>query len=470
MIFHSIDFIIFFIVVISLYWQLPRREQTLFLLLSSYFFYGYVHPWFLLLILTSTVVDYVCGRSIAAGVGHRKAWLVLSLATNLGLLGVFKYFNFFVENISLLLTGLGFSGLETTLQVVLPVGISFYTFQTISYTVDVYRGKLQACKNPMDFAVYVSFFPQLVAGPIERATHLLPQIQKPRRIDRTDIYEGLLLILWGFFKKLVIADNVAEVANQVFYLKEPSFFILWAGVFAFAVQILADFSAYTDIARGVARLLGITLCQNFNHPYFAVSPADFWRRWHMSLSYWIRDYLYIPLGGSHGAWFMAARNLLITFVLCGLWHGASWNFILWGAYHGLLILTFRGLTNLAYPHWVHAGWFRPVRVLFMFVLTCIGWLIFRETNLELLVRDLLLSPWHSSSADLLLAMFLFSKALLFGLPLWLHGFYDQWQLGAWLKQRPARFILGSQLFAISAFVLILVARSKVPADFIYFQF
>ena len=300
---------------------------------------------------------------------------------------------------------------EPTLRILLPVGISFYTFQAMSYTIDVYRGELHARRSLLDLAVFVSFFPHLVAGPIQRASFLLPQVESPRRFSAEKARSGFVLICWGFFKKLVVADNVGVIANKVFALSDPTFYILWAGVFAFAIQIYADFSAYTDIARGTSRWLGFELTENFAHPYLARSPADFWRRWNISLSSWFRDYVYIPLGGSRlGAW-LWTRNVLVTFLLSGLWHGASWNYVLWGLYHGLLLLVTQvagQARRLPAPQF--GRWLLVPQIAGMFVLTNIGWLLFRETELSAIVRDLTLSPFGVSDLDRQTGLYLFLLA------------------------------------------------------------
>ncbi|HEY7059499.1 MAG TPA: MBOAT family O-acyltransferase, partial [Vicinamibacterales bacterium] len=315
MIFHSLEFVVFFLVVVALYWRLGHRGQNILLLIASYFFYGYVHPWFLILIATSTVVDYCAARGMERWPARKRVFLWMSVTSNFGMLGFFKYFNFFVTNVADVLAAAGLQGHPPVLRVILPVGISFYTFQAMSYTIDVYRGELRARRSLLDVAVFISFFPHLVAGPIQRASYLLPQVEGDRRFSMRELTSGALLMCWGFFKKLVIADNVGVIANKVFALADPSFEMLWAGVFAFAIQIYADFSAYTDIARGASRWLGIELTENFDHPYLARTPSDFWRRWNISLSTWFRDYVYIPLGGSRatgGGW---VRNVLITFLL-----------------------------------------------------------------------------------------------------------------------------------------------------------
>ncbi|HEY2734879.1 MAG TPA: MBOAT family O-acyltransferase, partial [Polyangiales bacterium] len=281
----------------------------------------------------------------------------------------------------------------------LPVGISFYTFQAMSYTIDVYRGELRARRNLLDVAVFISFFPHLVAGPIQRASYLLPQVEGKRRFSVDQAMSGFTLMVWGFFKKLVIADNVGVIANKVFALRDPSFEMLWAGVFAFAIKIYADFSAYTDIARGASRWLGFELTENFDHPYLARTPADFWRRWNISLSTWFRDYVYIPLGGSRASGWTWVRNVILTFVLSGLWHGASWNYMLWGLYHGVLLVVTRAHQILRRPQSVRGAKSATIVVFLtagMFILTLFGWLLFRETELSAIVADLKLSPWHST--------------------------------------------------------------------------
>jgi alginate O-acetyltransferase complex protein AlgI len=409
--------VFFLTIVIGGYWLMGHRAQNIFLLLASYYFYGYVYPWFLYLIIASTVVDYSCGLAIVRYPQRKKLFLGLSLVTNLGLLGVFKYFGFFVDNFILLLTELGLPSFTNTISIMLPVGISFYTFQTLSYTIDVYWGKIAPRRNFVDFALYVSFFPQLVAGPIERAKRLLTQIEQKRVYNHQMIREGIFLIVWGFFKKLVIADNVAVIANMVFALENPSFYILWAGVFAFTIQIFSDFSAYTDIARGSAKLLGINLSPNFNHPFIAISPADFWSRWHMSLSSWIRDYVFTPVTYYI---FRKYRNpvisnqvgILITFLLIGFWHGPSWNFILFGLYFSIIYIIFYIVMRMVPLHIRKKPALQPFRMILMFVLFNISMLIFRGGELVWIWHYFNLSPFGVDLYERQLALFLFSKALL----------------------------------------------------------
>ena len=385
MIFTSIDFLLFLAIAFAFCWIVrSKRAVNAFLLVASYVFYGYVHPWFCILLAASTVVDFLCGLGMAARPGRKKQFLVISMISNLGILGAFKYFNFFAENVYAISEVLGLSLHPVTFQVFLPAGISFYTFQTMSYTIDVYRGHMEARRNFLDFAVFVAMFPQLVAGPIERAIEFLPQIERRRRWDTDLFLSAWPLIVWGYFKKLVVADNVAVYVDKIFMLKEPAWPLLVVGALGFAVQIYADFSAYTDIARGVARLLGFQLMVNFNAPYLAVSPSDFWRRWHISFSSWIRDYLYIPLGGSRGALTRYALTLLIAMGLSGLWHGAQWHFVMWGLYHGVLIFVYH-LLGL-FGRWRPTGLWRTALAWFsMFTLTVVGWLIFRASSMSWLI-------------------------------------------------------------------------------------
>ena len=348
------------------------------------------------------------------------------------------------------------------------MGISFYVFQGVGYTIDVYRGDLSPRKSFVNVALFVAFFPQLVAGPIERAAHLLPQIEKPRRTRAVDVQEGLILLIWGLFKKLVVADNTALIVDKIFALNDPSFSLVWVGVFAFAIQILADFSGYTDIARGSARLLGFHLMRNFDRPYSSASSAEFWRRWHMSLSFWLRDYLYIPLGGSRTGKGKAIRNVLVTFLLCGLWHGASWNFVVWGAYHGVLI-TIHRLLPAVNPE--RRDWFRPAKVMGMFGLTCFGWLIFRETDMGWLVHYLTLSPWNETAYDRGIALYFLNLALIFSIPTW-----GQMVLVSCLRRTRSdgrgRSVLATVRIMLVPLLMIAIFlfRSSSPVSFIYFQF
>ena len=344
MLFNSSVFFAFLALVLAAHYAWPRRHWTsekVFLLIASYFFYAWWDVRFVSLLIISTLVDYVAVRKLHTETEHRKRWVILSLLVNLGILGTFKYFNFFLESANALLQSVGINPLGLHLHVVLPVGISFYTFQTISLTVDTYRGKIRRRPSLLDVAVYVAFFPQLVAGPIIRARSFLPQILTKPRFRPPLFMWGWWLIWLGLFKKVVIADNLAPfVAGAV---GDPNLslahaLVSWKAALCFALQIYGDFSGYSDIAIGIAALLGLHFQRNFRSPYIAVSFSDFWRRWHISLSTWLRDYLYISLGGNRQGRWLTRRNLLLTMVLGGLWHGASWNFVLWGAMHGVLLL------------------------------------------------------------------------------------------------------------------------------------
>jgi D-alanyl-lipoteichoic acid acyltransferase DltB (MBOAT superfamily) len=484
-IFHSLDFVVFFVLVVAVYWRLPQLGQNVLLLVASYVFYGYVHPWFLILIASSTVVDYLSARAMERWPKRRGGFMAVSVVSNFGMLGFFKYFNFFAENVQAVLGAAGLHVSPPVLRVILPVGISFYTFQAMSYTIDVFRGELRARRSLLDVAVFISFFPHLVAGPIQRASYLLPQVESKRRFSVERAASGFSLMVWGFFKKLVIADNVGVIANKVFALQDPSFEILWAGVFAFAIQIYADFSAYTDIARGSSRWLGFELTENFDHPYLARRPADFWRRWNISLSSWFRDYVYIPLGGSRAGGGRWAGNVMATFLLSGLWHGASWNYVLWGAYHGgLLLLTRRPRSEIGGPGSEVGGPTSRLRasrfggqaaavfqIVGMFALTLVGWLLFRETELHAIVRDLGLAPWHSTVQDRQIGLYLFLVAFGYSIPLWAQSIWVELHRGEdpisddrWSSAVIRAVACGA------AFAAILVLRSRTSLDFIYFQF
>lgn len=344
MLFNSFHYALFLPIVLGMYWWGvggSRRAQNILLLAASYYFYGCWDPRFLLLLLFSTGLDYFSGLRIeqANGVAAKRWWLWLSIGINLGFLGLFKYFDFFVRSFAELLASFGFEAHLPTLNIILPVGISFYTFHGLSYVIDIYYGRIKAERDPIDYAVFVSFFALLVAGPIERATHLLPQIKRPRVFVMADAVDGLRQILWGLFKKMVIADGCAPHVNAIFDAHdELGAGTLVLGAVLFSFQIYGDFSGYSDIALGTARLFGMRLLRNFAYPYFARDIAEFWRRWHISLSSWFRDYLYIPLGGSRGNALQRARNVAIIFLVSGFWHGANWTFIVWGALHALFIM------------------------------------------------------------------------------------------------------------------------------------
>jgi alginate O-acetyltransferase complex protein AlgI len=391
MTFTTLTFLIFFVLVFAAYWSLRNRmAQNVLLVIVSYIFYGWWDWRFCWLMLAASLLDYFVGLGLDrwTNVTKRKLLLAFGLSCNLGLLGYFKYFNFFAESFRAAAGSIGWHVDTVTVNVILPVGISFYTFQTMSYSIDIYRRKLKATTHIVEYLAYVSFFPQLVAGPIERATNLLPQFLRPRTFSHAQAIEGCRQALWGFFKKMVVADNLAPIVDAAF--DNPSAYNgaeLALGTVCFALQIYCDFSAYSDIASGAARLLGFELMRNFAYPYFSQSPAEFWRRWHISLSTWFKDYVYFPLGGNRVPKARMVLNVIITFLLSGLWHGASWNFVIWGALNGLGVLP-----EILRPHHtrrtpseepaaqVNAATLLKIAATFAFV--CLGWIFFRAATLS----------------------------------------------------------------------------------------
>ncbi|WKV12880.1 MBOAT family O-acyltransferase [Marivirga harenae] len=482
MLFNSLDFAIFLPIVFILYWYLNNRDvkyQNLLIVFASYVFYGWWDWRFLLLIVISTIIDYTVGNRLRSeeGEGKRKALLWISILANLGFLGFFKYYNFFLDNFVEAFSFLGMEIQANSLNIILPVGISFYTFQTLSYTIDVYRRKLEPTKDFIAFSAFVSFFPQLVAGPIERATHLLPQFYKKRTFDYLQSVDGLRQILWGLFKKIVIADNCAEFANMIFNNSEAySGSTLVLGALFFTFQIYGDFSGYSDIAIGTSRLFGFDLMRNFNFPYFSRDIAEFWRRWHISLSTWFRDYLYIPLGGSRGGLMMKIRNTFIIFIVSGFWHGANWTFIIWGTLNAIyflpVLLTENNRNNIEI---VAKGKVLPTLkefflMLITFSLVVFAWIFFRANNVEhaisyiseILSFSFFTFPDFENINRASMVLLLVGVFLLFE---W-HG--REWQfaiakLGLTWK-RPIRYILYYSLI-----IAILWFGGK-EQEFIYFQF
>ncbi|MDR2414915.1 MAG: MBOAT family protein, partial [Odoribacteraceae bacterium] len=402
MLFNSIDFAIFLPVVFFLYWFVCNRGlllQNLFVVTASYVFYGWWDWRFLILMSITIACSWASGqwmssirrrgdRDANAIKRRARAVMVANIVLNLLILGFFKYYNFFVQNFVEAFTLFGKELNVTTLKIILPVGISFYTFQALSYSIDVYREKIEPTRNVVAFFAFVSFFPQLVAGPIERATNLLPQFYTKRQFDYSRAVDGARQILWGLFKKMVIADNCAAAVNQIFdaYTLQPASSLL-LGAILFAFQIYGDFSGYSDIAIGTARLFGFNLMRNFAFPYFSRDIAEFWRRWHISLTTWFRDYLYIPLGGSRGSRWQKMRNTFIIFLVSGFWHGANWTFIAWGAYHALLFVPLLLLgKNRKYTGIVAANRLLPtfkelLSMLITFAFVVIGWIIFRAEDM-----------------------------------------------------------------------------------------
>ena len=393
MLFNSIDFAIFLPIVFILYWFVTAKHlklQNLLLVGASYFFYAFWDWRFLSLIVFSTVLDFTVGLLLEKenNQGRRKLYLLISVVVNLGFLGFFKYFNFFLENFIEVYSLFGMSLRASSLQIILPVGISFYTFQTMSYTIDVYRKNLKPTKNFIAFSAFVSFFPQLVAGPIERAAQFLPQFYVKRKFDKENAVRGLRQILWGLFKKVVIADNCAVYANEIFNnYPDYSGSTLILGAVFFTFQIYCDFSGYSDIAIGTSRLFGFNLMKNFSYPYFSRDIGEFWRRWHISLSSWFRDYLYIPLGGSRGGVLSKIRNIFIIFIVSGFWHGANWTFVIWGALNAIYFLPLllreknRGNMGIVASESSLPSFKELRQILFTFSLSVFAWIFFRSDSI-----------------------------------------------------------------------------------------
>lgn len=471
MLFNSLEFLIFFAVVYSLYIVLQHRWQNRLLLVASFVFYGWWDWRFLLLFSLSLFVDYNCCNQItkSSTLIRKRAWLALSMCTDLGILGFFKYYNFFAENAERVLGFAGISADWTIAGLVLPVGISFYTFQTMSAVIDVYRGELKPAKSLADYALFVSFFPQLVAGPIERATVLLSQVENPRRIRYQQIRDGFRMILLGYIMKLVIAENMAPFVRAMFNQPQEHHGLnVLFGLYAAAFQIYGDFAGYSGIARGLSKLMGFELMPNFRQPYLATNPSDFWRRWHISLSTWLRDYLYIPLGGNRFGEVATYRNLMITMVLGGLWHGAALNFVAWGVFHGGILALHRLFQkpistfwkSLPFPTAVSQG---MATVLFFHV-TCIGWLLFFAQRLRH-AADLFICmfrPVEPVSSPLVLTVLVFG-----GLVLILDAMRERVGSEAepLLKSRPGRLCA----YCVSVAVLVLCGVFQ-STEFIYFQF
>jgi len=473
--FNSFEFAVFLAIILLGYSLLGKRGQNLWLLCASYTFYGLWDWRFLTLIAFSTTVDYLVAQRIGRSdaVVYRKQLLILSLFCNLGLLGIFKYFNFFIDSFVSIGAQIGLDLGSPALRLLPPVGISFYTFQSMAYSIDVYRRELKPERNYITFALFISYFPQLVAGPIERARRLLPQLQRQRHITLNCIKSGLVLILIGLFKKVVVADNAGVVVNRIFNdIENQSSATLLAGGILFTLQIYCDFSGYSNMARGMSRLLGIHLVENFKTPYLSANINEFWRRWHISLSQWLRDYLFIPLGGSREGERRTHRNLLLTMLLGGLWHGAGWTFVLWGFLNGMYLMVHRWWqqtfairfqTDTPRPLFVRAvSWMAAATLTYLCVL--LAFIVFRAESLSDAIAYL-----HGIAS--LRGEFVLRDYLLVGLlgsliaPLELIQFSHQDRL---LAIRSIALPLRSLLYALMVISLLLASSTDIP--FIYFQF
>lgn len=472
MLFNSAQFAVFFVIVYAAYLVLNHRWQNRMLLVASYVFYGAWDWRFLSLLFLTTAVDYYCGLKIGAAedIRVKKLFVGLAVCFNLTMLGFFKYFNFFASSLQSLLARVGLNVHPHLLKIILPIGISFYTFQAISYVVDVYRGQLKPAKSLSDFALFVAFFPQLVAGPIERASHLLPQVLKPRILTWDKFRYGCWLIFWGLFQKIFVADNLARIVDPVFGSAAPydGAKVLIA-IYAFAFQIFCDFNGYSLIARGLGSCMGFNIMLNFNLPYFSTNPREFWQRWHISLSTWLRDYLYIPLGGDRKGAASTCRNLMITMLLGGLWHGAAWTFVIWGAYHGVILVAHRlirpVLRNISEPKnpVMKDLWFFA-RVFFFFHLTCAGWLIFRAGSVRQIldmVNAVIFDFRFNVNFDILSLIFFLALLIIIQV-----SQFTRKNLNIIFELKPfTRFALYAVIF-----YSMLLCGVRTGQEFVYFQF
>lgn len=481
MLFNSLEFALFLALVFLLYWFLFNKNlklQNLFIVVVSYIFYGWWDKSFLLLIAFTTLCSYLSGIAIADAKTRKRAkWINGgNIVLNLFILGVFKYYNFFLTSLQEGLSGFGIQPGWVTLNLILPVGISFYTFQALSYSIDVYKKKMEPTRDIVAFFAFVSFFPQLVAGPIERATHLLPQFERERTFDYGKAVDGLRQMLWGFFKKVVIADTCALKVNYAFenYTELPAS-SLWIGAILFTFQIYGDFSGYSDIAIGTAKLFGIDLMRNFNFPYFSRDIAEFWRRWHISLSTWFRDYIYIPLGGSRGSKWMSLRSTMIIFSVSGLWHGANWTYVLWGVYHGLLFIPLLLMgKNRSNTGTVAEGKKIPsireiIQMTLTFAMVMFGWILFRADSVSQAVRYIG-GMFNRSALSYPVGMLgldtvLYPLLVIFILIEWLQRHRQHALQVDHLGWRPVRYACYLSLMVILFFFI-----GGEPATFIYFQF
>lgn len=487
MFFNSFEFAIFFPVVFVLYWFITNKNlshQNILLLIASYIFYSCWDYRFLFLLIFSTLLDFFSGIKIneSKTLKEKKVWLWISITINLGFLGFFKYYNFFIGSFASLLSIVGFKTDIIFLHVILPVGISFYTFHGLSYVLDIYNNKLQPTKNIVDYSVFVSFFPLLVAGPIERATHLLPQIEKTRIFNYEKAVDGLKQILWGLFKKVVIADACAEYANIIFNNSHDySGTTLVLGALFFTIQIYCDFSAYSDIAMGVAKLLGIDLLRNFAFPYFSRDIAEFWRRWHISLTSWFKDYVYIPLGGNRGSTWKKIRNTFIIFIISGFWHGANWTFIAWGLLNALyfipLLLSNKNRNHIEIV--AQGNYFPSLKDFFniikTFSLTVFAWIFFRATNMThalTYIRDMITGLFSKKSFIETLNFIYWNTNFIFYILLigfivieWL-GRENQYAINNFSYKLPKYIRLPLYYLLIIAIFM----SSHKEQQFIYFQF
>jgi len=475
MLFNSLEFFIFFIIVYVCYLSVNFRLQNYLLLVASYVFYGAWDWRFLGLLFVSTSLDYFLAIKVDEIEDRvkRKIFVVFSIIVNLVILGFFKYFNFFIDSFHKLFHVFGINVPLPALNIILPIGISFYTFQSMSYVIDVYRKEIKPTRKWLEYAVFVSFFPHLVAGPIMRARQLLSQVVEPRIVTLNKFYEGCFLFFWGLFEKIFVADNLAKIVNPVFVggISGPGYngVDVLVALYAFAFQIFCDFDGYSNMARGLGKCLGFEIIINFNLPYFATNPREFWQRWHISLSGWLKDYLYVSLGGNRGAVSMTFRNLSMTMVLGGLWHGASWTFVLWGAYHGLLLIGHRLIASIKrqvlFAGGSSQGWF-IVKVIIFFHLVVLGWLLFRAQSLTQvgeMLRALIFNFHVNEQNGFLFLKFIAIISLLFVIQI------GQYKTKDLLFLYHRHWLVKTAAYALMTCLMIGWGAMKAE-EFIYFQF
>lgn len=465
MAFTSYDFLLFFSIIFTIHWSFPKRRwQNLLLLAGSYYFYGWVQAWYAVMLGASTLADFFLARGIALRPNRKRLFVALSLALNLGVLAFFKYYNFFSDDVISLLNSMGFNTNPLLVQIALPAGLSFFTLKKLGYMMDTSRGALKPTHTLVDFALYVSFFPQLIAGPIERPQKLLPQIEAPR-IWKADLFhKAWPLIVMGFFKKLVIANSIQVTVDRAFGFAEPSGFLVLSASLGYTLQILADFSAYTDLSRGVSYLLGFETSENFRQPYLSLTPTDFWNRWHITLSTWLRDYVFFPV---HRALLRFKLNEklaisippLVTMFISGVWHGAGLNFVVWGLYYGVLIAAYQliGIRGDWKPNSKLKLFFAW---LLMFSLIAFGWGMFRAPSLAWFVNVMFNSPFAPSHNEFILGIITLTMALVYSLPLAAKHLLDRYAPEGWMQAA----------YHAAAVTLLIIYVNSASSDFIYFQF
>ena len=463
--FNSLVFLGFFLIVFILYWLVQRQGiQNLLLLVASYVFYGWIHPWYAIMLGSSTVADYLLTHGIKRTPNHHRLFTWLSIILNVGVLAFFKYFNFFDASLAKFVGDFGLHPDLFLLDIALPLGLSFYTLKKLAYVLDVSHGVLEPTNDFIAFALYVSFFPQVVSGPIDRAQKLLPQFQQARRWKAENLYSAWPMIVMGFFKKIVVADTAKIIVDRVFGLQEPTKLLLFSAGLGFTLQILADFSAYTDLSRGFALLLGIQTSENFNLPYLSLTPTEFWNRWHITLSTWLRDYIFFPIRRAlmrhrMPQWISQLIPPMVTMLVCGIWHGVGWTFIIWGLYYGLLIFLYQAIG-------IRGDW-RPSNAiktflawLVMFMLIVFGWIIFRAPSMDWLWNIIVHGAWLGDRAERIVMLITFSLTLFYAVPL---------MVGFFLKNLPKHHLAISVYYALLTLSIIIFISSSSP-DFIYFQF